>query len=134
MLCFCLCLFAAGDLFSQTNRGMKTITVRTQQGKEIELYKDSYALIVGNGSYTKGYSRLPGALRDVDEVADALEEHGFSVTLKKDLTKPEFEKTFADFVVNAGEDPYNRLLFYYARAWSHPEDGNRRRPGVFGNG
>ena len=114
MLCFCFCLVAAGDLFSQTTRSMKTITVRTQQGEEIELYKDSYALVVGNGSYTEGWSQLSGALQDVDEVADALEEHGFSVTLKKDLTKPEFEKVFANFVVNAGKGPDNRLLFYYA--------------------
>ena len=114
MLCFCLCPVAAGDLFSQTTHGMKTITVRTQQGEEIELYKDSYALVVGNGSYTGGWSQLSGVLQDVDEVADALEEHGFSVTLKKDLTKPEFEKIFADFVVNTGGNPYNRLLFYYA--------------------
>lgn len=112
MLCFCL--IAAGDLFAQTAGGMKTITVRTQQGTEIELYKDSYALVVGNGSYTEGWSRLPGTLQDVDEIADALEEHGFSVTLKKDLTKPEFEKVFADFVANAGGNPYNRFLFYYA--------------------
>jgi hypothetical protein len=110
----CLCLIATGDLFAQTAGGMKTITVFTQQGKEIELYKDSYALVVGNGSYTEGWSRLPGTLQDVDEIADALEEHGFSVTLKKDLTKPEFEKVFADFVVNAGGNPYNRLLFYYS--------------------
>ena len=109
----CLCLVAAGDLFAQALRGMKTITVRTQQGEEIELYKDSYALVVGNESYTEGWSQLSGTLQDVDEVADVLEEHGFSVTLKKDLTKPEFEKVFADFVVNAGGDPYNRLLFYY---------------------
>ena len=114
MLCFCLCLLAARDLFAQTPRGMKIITVRTLQGEEIELYKDSYALVVGNGSYTKGWSQLSGALQDVDEVADALEERGFSVTLKKDLTKPEFEKVFADFVVNAGKGPDNRLLFYYA--------------------
>ena len=114
MLCFCLCLITAGDLASQTTRDMKTITVRTQQGTEIELYKDSYALVVGNGSYTEGWPRLWGTLQDVDEVADALEAHGFSVTLKKDLTKPEFEKAFADFVVNAGADPDNRLLFYYA--------------------
>ena len=114
MLCFCLCLLAARDLFAQTDRGMKTITVRTQQGKEIELYKDSYAFIVGNGGYTEGWSQLSGVLQEVDEVADALEEQGFSVTLKKDLTKPEFEKAFTDFVVNAGGDPYNRLLFYYA--------------------
>ena len=111
MLCFCL--VTAGDLFSQTTRGMKTITVRTQQGEEIELYKDSYALVVGNGSYTEDWPWLLGAHQDVDEVADTLEEHGFSVTLKKDLTKPEFEKAFADFVANAGADPDNRLLFYY---------------------
>ena len=114
MLCFCLCLVAAGDLFSQTTHDMKTITVRTQQGEEIELYKDSYALVVGNGSYTEGWSQLSGVLQDVDEVADTLEEQGFSVTLKKDLTKLEFEKVFTDFVGNAGRDPYNRLLFYYA--------------------
>ena len=114
MLCFCLPLVIAGDLFSQTERSMKTITVRTQQGKEIELYKKSYAFIVGNGSYTEGWSQLSGARQDVDEVADALEKHGFAVTLKKDLTKSEFEKAFADFIVNAGGDPYNRLLFYYA--------------------
>ena len=114
MLCFCLCLVAAGDLFAQATPGIKTITVRTQQGEEIELYKDSYALVVGNGSYTEDWSQLSGARQDVDEVADALEEHGFSVTLKKDLTKSEFEKVFTDFVVNAGGDPYNRLLFYYA--------------------
>ena len=110
----CLCLVATGDLFAQALRGTKTISVRTQQGEEIELYKDSYALVVGNGSYTEGWPQRSGVLQDVDEVADALEEHGFSVTLKKDLTKPEFEKVFADFVVNAGGDPYNRLLFYYA--------------------
>ena len=114
MLCFCLCLVAAGDLFSQTTHDMKTITVHTQQGEEIELYKDSYALVVGNGSYTEGWSQLSGVLQDVDEVADTLEEQGFSVTLKKDLTKLEFEKVFTDFVGNAGRDPYNRLLFYYA--------------------
>lgn len=114
MLCFCLCLILARDLFSQTKHDMKTITVRTQQGKEIELYKNSYALVVGNGSYAEGWSQISGTRQDVDEVADVLEEHGFSVTLKKDLTKAEFEKTFADFIVNAGGDPYNRLLFYYA--------------------
>ena len=114
ILYFYLCLIAAGDLFAQAIRDTKMISVRTQQGEEIELYRDSYALVVGNGNYTEGWPKLPGTLQDVDEVADVLEEHGFSVTLKKDLTKPELEKAFADFVDNAGGDPYNRLLFYYA--------------------
>ena len=111
--CVSFCLIAAAGLFAQASRGMK-IVVRTKEGKEIQLYKDSYALVVGNGNYTEGWPRLPGPLQDVDEVANALEEHGFQVTQKKNLTKPEFEKALADFVVNAGADPYNRLLFYYA--------------------
>ena len=114
VMLLCLCLGAVGDLLAQAPRGTETLSVRTQQGEEIELYKDSYALVVGNGSYTEGWPQLSGVLQDVDEVADVLEEHNFSVTLKKDLTKPEFEKVFADFVASAGGNPYNRLLFYYA--------------------
>ena len=33
---FFFCLIIIGDLFSQTDRGMKTLTVRTTAGKEIE--------------------------------------------------------------------------------------------------
>ena len=134
ILCLSFCLINASGFFAQAQRGMKTISVRTQQGKEIELYKDSYALIVGNGNYTEGWSRLPGALQDVDEVADALEEHGFSVTLKKDLTKSEFEKVFADFVVNAGKGPDKPSSVLLCRARLHPEDSNRRRPWISSNG
>ena len=112
-LCFSLCLFAAGDLFSQTNRGMKTITVQTKEGRAIELYKDSYALVVGNGTYTNGWNPLRGALQDVEEVANALKKHGFTVTLKKDLTKPKFEDAFERFVTE-GRKENSRLLFYYA--------------------
>ena len=113
MVCFFLCLIIIGDLFSQTNRGMKTITVRTMAGTEIELYKDSYALVVGNGNYTNGWNPLRGALQDVEEVAEALKKHGFTVTLKKNLTKPKFEDAFEEFVTE-GRNEYNRLLFYYA--------------------
>ena len=74
MLCFCLYLVAAGDLFSQTDRGMKPIKVRTRAGKEIQLYKDSYALVVGNGNYTNGWDPLSGALKDVKEVETVLKK------------------------------------------------------------
>ena len=109
--CGAILLTVADELFSQ--RGMKII-VRTKTGKEIPLYKDSYALVVGNGTYTNGWDPLPGALQDVTDVAAALETHGFQVILKKDLTKAEFEHAFAEFVHNAGQDKDNRLLFYYA--------------------
>ena len=110
-VCIFLYLVATDELFSQ--RGMKTINVRTKTGKEIELYKDSYALVVGNGTYTEGWNPLKGALQDVEEVAAALKKHGFTVTLEKDLTKPKFEDVFEQFVTE-GRSENNRLLFYYA--------------------
>ena len=89
------------------------ITVRTNTGEEIELYKASYALIVGNGNYRNGWDPLPGATRDVQEVAKALKTHDFNVTLKTDLTKDKFEDAFETFVQN-GKNEDARLLFYYA--------------------
>ena len=114
MFCFVLCLITIGGLFSQTDRGMKTIKIRTEAGKEIELYKDSYALVVGNGNYTNGWDPLDGALKDVKEVETVLKKHGFHVTLKTNLTKAEFDSVFAKFVLRSGKDAENRLLFYYA--------------------
>ena len=114
MLCFSLGFMIIGDLFSQTNRGMKTISVRTKTGKEIQLYKDSYALVIGNGNYTNDWDPLNGALTDVEEVETLLKKHGFHVTLKKNLTKAKFDRAFAEFVLKSGEDANSRLLFYYA--------------------
>ncbi len=111
-LCSAAIFIGAPDLFPQTRRGMK-ITVRTNTGKEIELYNASYALVVGNGNYTNGWDPLPGATRDVQEVAAALKTHGFNVTLKTDLTKNRFEDAFETFVQN-GKNKDARLLFYYA--------------------
>ena len=112
VLCSAAIFIGAPDLFSQTSRGMK-ISVRTNTGEEIELYKASYALIVGNGNYRNGWDPLPGATRDVQEVAKALKTHDFNVTLKTDLTKDKFEDAFETFVQN-GKNEDARLLFYYA--------------------
>lgn len=77
------------------------------------MYKDSYALVVGNGNYENGWDPLPRTVSDVQIAKRILEEHGFSVTLKTDLTKPRFEAAFEEFLRN-GEDASNRILFYYA--------------------
>ena len=111
ILCSVIVLVLANDLFSQ--RGMK-IAARTEAGQNIPLYNNSYALVVGNGTYINGWDPLNGALKDVKEVATALEKHGFNVTLKTDIRKAAFETVFEAFIRNGRRDENSRLLFYYA--------------------
>lgn len=111
--CSGIILTAVGDLPLQ--RGMNII-IQTDDGKTLELYKDSHALVIGNGAYTlkSGWTPLPGAVKDAKEVAEVLEQHGFNVTLKIDTTNAEFNKAFSKFIYESGRDKDNRLLFYYA--------------------
>jgi formylglycine-generating enzyme required for sulfatase activity len=90
------------------------VVATTPEGKEIHLYNNSYALVLGNGNYSNGWDPLPGALRDVNDVARALKKNGFNVTLKKNLTRESFNKAFGIFCHKYGRDLNNRLLFYYA--------------------
>jgi len=92
------------------------VTIYTEDGTELPLYKDSHALVIGNGAYPaqNGWKPLPEAVNDVKDVAEVLERHGFNVTLKTDITTTEFHKAFSDFIYTSGKNPNNRLLFYYA--------------------
>ena len=113
VFCSAIVFITATELFPQ--RGM-SVTVRMESGEELALYKDSYALIIGNGDYPakNGWNPLPGAVNDVTEVAEVLERHGFNITLKIDVTKAEFNKAFSEFIYKSGKENDNRLLFYYA--------------------
>ena len=109
ILCIAFVLNVVDESFWQHD--MK-ISVHTETG-EIPLYNESYALIVGNGSYTNGWDSLDGLLRDVKDVATVLEKRGFTVTLKTNLKKSDFEAVFEAFI-RKGEGKNTRLLFYYA--------------------
>ena len=113
VFCSAIVFITATELFPQ--RGM-SVPVRMESGEELALYKDSYALIIGNGDYPakNGWNPLPGAVNDVTEVAEVLERHGFNITLKIDVTKAEFNKAFSEFIYKSGKENDNRLLFYYA--------------------
>ena len=68
ILCVAFVLSVVDESFWQHDR---QISVHTEMG-EIPLYNESYALVVGNGSYTNGWESLDGVLRDVRDVAIAL--------------------------------------------------------------
>ncbi|MBI4773070.1 MAG: SUMF1/EgtB/PvdO family nonheme iron enzyme [Deltaproteobacteria bacterium] len=106
-------LVALPTLSFAVERGIR-VSARTQDGKSVPLYEDSYALVIGNGNYTNGWDPLPGALNDVEDVARALERNGFQVTLRKDLNRDAFMLELSRFSRKYGKDEDNRLLFYYA--------------------
>ena len=48
------------------NRGIGgVVKITTAEGKSIDLYSKSYALVIGNGNYTNGWNPLTGALTQV---------------------------------------------------------------------
>jgi hypothetical protein len=110
----CLALILSVFFFAAPASWGIRVVAKTPDGKEIPLYNNSYALVIGNGNYTKGWDPLPGAIRDVKDVARALEKNGFKVILKKDLTKGSFNEVFGRFCHKYGRNKNNRLLFYYA--------------------
>jgi len=114
-------LFSAAGL-AQT-RG-RIIELHTHQGGVIDLYENSYALVIGNDNYVSPqWGRLQHAVKDARDVALALKNHGFEVTLKQNLTGSQFKDVFVRFFNRYGGHAKNRLVFYYAghgHAIDHP--------------
>jgi hypothetical protein len=96
-----------------SERGV-SVTLTTSEGNRIDLYRGSYALIVGNSNYTNGWDPIPGATRDVGEIAKVLEKQGFNVTLKTDLNREDFSQAISKFSLKYGKAENNRLFFYFA--------------------
>jgi len=94
-------------------RGLN-VGITDQQGKQVVLYKESHALVIGISDYTNGWPKLPGVRRDVEAVKAALEAQGFNVVVKMDLDKNAIEQAFNDFINAYGHEPENRLLLYFA--------------------
>lgn len=90
------------------------VSITDQHGKEVVLYQESYALVIGISNYTHGWPKLPGVRRDVEEVKTALAEHGFHVVVNMDLDANALEQAFKDFINQYGHHPESRLLFYFA--------------------
>ncbi len=94
------------------DRGSTGIEAQTSADK---MYRASYALLIGNSTYTKDpWVPLQGVRQDLTAVQNVLEAHGFQVFLKTDLNKTALETVINSFIAQYGQTPDNRLLFYYA--------------------
>ncbi len=101
-------------LLSQTSDRDKFITLKDNEGKTYNLYKNSYALIIGVSNYTNGWPQLPGVVNDVEVVNNILDKQQFKCTKVMDTDNNQLRKAIDDFINNYGYDPDNRLLIYFA--------------------
>lgn len=95
-------------------QGTKLISIKNANGTEISIYGESHALVIGGSDYTGGWPKLPGVLKDIELVKEALEAKGFNVVLVKDPDGRGLEDAFEGFIEKYGYKRDNRLLFYFA--------------------
>ena len=91
-----------------------SVSVKTNSGSTVELYRNSYALLVGVSNYTGGWPDLESVPGELDQVQAALEKHGFEVTRILDPQSHELRQAFEDFIYQHGYDSGARLLFYFS--------------------
>jgi len=99
-----------------TQRGLVRIKAKQPDNSiaEIELYRGSHALVIGVSQYNNGWPRLPGVVEDVNAVKSKLEGNGFTVTTVMDPNALQLKQSFENFISQYGNDPDNRLLFYFS--------------------
>jgi outer membrane protein OmpA-like peptidoglycan-associated protein len=93
-------------------------TVITSQGTKIPLYKGSYALLISESNYkgvaNKGWPALPNTEPEVDKLAVALLNHGFTIWRVRDASSAELRDVLRNFVAEFGSGFENRLLFFFS--------------------
>ena len=108
MLLALVCSEAAALQQNQTS-----VPVRDQRGKQVMLYGESQALIIGASRY-KEWDDLPGVRRDIRAVQAVLEEHHFEVEVIEDPGSAALYEAYRNFINSHGQDPDSRLLLYFA--------------------
>lgn len=58
------------------DRGIVPIAIKDKSGKQIALYKESHALVIGVSEYANGWPRLAGVAEDVRDRSSRRQESG----------------------------------------------------------
>ena len=95
-------------------RGIVPVAIKNQKGKQVGLYKGSYALVIGVSDYTNGWPDLPGVDEDLNAVGEALEQIGFLVYKIINPNRKQLEEAFNGFISKHGYGKDSRLLIYFA--------------------
>ena len=102
-------LFVPLQLFAST-RG---ISVISKEGKNLYLYKDYYALVVGVSDY-EYWPDLQGVEDDVRKTTKALEDSGFNVSMLLNPTSRELREKLNSLAYEVGSEEDRAILFYFS--------------------
>ncbi|NIR57174.1 MAG: caspase family protein, partial [Nitrospinaceae bacterium] len=94
--------------------GVTPVPIKTKDGQQVGLYRESHALVIGISTYTAGWPSLPGVPSDVEAVKEALEAQNFHVVTVMNPNRNQLRDAYENFINQYGHNPDNRLLFYYA--------------------
>ena len=122
LACAGLMLAGAAPAIAVTLEVRESTAAGAAVAETVELYSNSYALVIGIDAYSGGWPRLTNAVEDAGLVAAAMEARGFEVTLATDLDSVDLKRTFEEFFILKGEDPEARLFVWYA-GHGHSEYG-----------
>jgi hypothetical protein len=111
-------LVASGAQVQAGDRGFRVRVYENESAAapagELELYRASYALVVGIDAYESGWPRLSNAVKDAREVARALRGQGFEVQEAVNLKRTDLADTLENFFIDKGRDENARLLVWFA--------------------
>ena len=90
------------------------ITIVDEKGRQVPLYKDSYALIIGVSDYTNGWPDLENIPSELAPLETTLKYNGFNVRKILNPDSDQLKEAFEDFIDQYGFDLDNRLLFIFS--------------------
>ncbi|MEC7640963.1 MAG: caspase family protein [Nitrospinota bacterium] len=107
-------IFFTGSWVFSENRGLVPVPIKDKQGRQIGLYRESYALLIGVSDYSGRWPSLPGVGEDLEAVQSVLQRMGFAVFKVLNPNRNELNDSIDSFINNYGLERDNRLLLYFA--------------------
>lgn len=121
-----ICIISLPSAIAAQQRGVTV--VNDASGNDIELYRESYALLIGVSEYTAGWPDLESIPAEIRDVENVLIAQGFHVVTHLNPDREALEKAFENFIHDYGLDPQNRLLFFFAGHGETRQNGRKGYP------
>ncbi|MEA3348663.1 MAG: SUMF1/EgtB/PvdO family nonheme iron enzyme, partial [Pseudomonadota bacterium] len=96
------------------NRGIEIVPIKDTSGRQVGIYKGSYALIFGASEYVAGWPKLPSVIGETNKIETALKANGFAVRRILNPDGARLKSEFERFKNDYGYSQDNRLLIFFS--------------------